>query len=854
MEFANDRQKDNYREVLRGLTGLGYSSDLLREKYTYSDWFSPTNPVRNIAAATFGQTPVSYETACFGVALSNGVAGQELMMQCRALGSPVVFEITPDVVCKWGIGKNSSALLEEIKPEDISNHFSKNAEHWTPQEFLRAKDIGKFTWQRQLELFSGLLPELESEIQSKLDPMLRSALSKATQVYQDETGRVPDEGKLFQLTFWLLTGKVFHDREVNGFKRLSSSSGADEVLKLVAKHYRPSIPSKLLTSKTREEVFRRIWLEMDFRNLSVNVLSQIWATTLVDDEIKKKLGIHRTSRSIVRYVVDRTPFESVGDERLLIFEPCCGSAGFLVAAMNRLRAMLWGQSSEDRHKYFTKHISGIEKDPFGAELSKLSLTLADFPNVNGWDVETSDVFTEDQSFSDRLKRCGIVFCNPPFEDFSASEREKYSITSVSKPAEILERILNDLHPHGVLGFVLPRSFIDGKRYKSVRRRLADRFSKIEITELPDKAFAADTEIALLVAHAPLPHVNVEVTHRKVIDTPADWKAFHASHLVSSEEKKTKTIDEIEVGLGIPELSDVWEFLGHLNPLGSIAEIHRGIEWNKSLTEKKDGKTVKTNWLKVLCQDAHFKGSVRGIGPRDISGDYWIYQAPRACWLDVSEEHGRGNARLRNWGSAKVIMNSKTRSRGPWRISAFEDYDGLACYQTFTGVWLEDESKLALVCAVLNSPVANAFVATREGKTDLTIEVLSQIPIPVFSAHDEESIRGLIDEYIGELKNETGNPDSTLRRIDALILNAYRLPPKLERKLLDFFNDRDGRPNKRPTPFQFDDYFPRDFEPCFSLHEWITKMPHKSTVERFRNQDRDNLAGHIRQALAEEGVE
>jgi hypothetical protein len=51
--------------------------------------------------------------------------------------------------------------------------------------------------------------------------------------------------------------------------------------------------------------------------------------------------------------------------------------------------------------------------------------------------------------------------------------------------------------------------------------------------------------------------------------------------------------------------------------------------------------------------------------------------------------------------------------------------------------------------------------------------------------------------------------------DALILKAYNLPPRLERKLLDFF-----RGYKRPVPFDFRDYFSPEFTPCIPLYKYI----------------------------------
>ena len=58
--------------------------------------------------------------------------------------------------------------------------------------------------------------------------------------------------------------------------------------------------------------------------------------------------------------------------------------------------------------------------------------LADFPNHNGWQLHNEDVFLS-KSFSQDLRRGGVVLCNPPFEDFPVKDRGRYHLQSVHKP-------------------------------------------------------------------------------------------------------------------------------------------------------------------------------------------------------------------------------------------------------------------------------------------------------------------------------------------------------------------------------------------------------------------------------------
>jgi hypothetical protein len=652
---------------------------------------------------------------------------------------------------------------------------------------------------------------LEEHVQDQLDPLLRDALATTKAVYRESAGHEPDSTQLFKLVFWILTAKVFHDRRVSKFDSLGQDS--DELLGAVAKQYRSEVPS-LLNRDARQAAADRIWDRLDFRNLSVEVLSQIWSTTLVDDNTKKRLGIHRTSRTLVRYIVERIPFERSGDDKQIILEPCSGSAVFLIGAMNAMRQKLFGMTPAERHSYFIHHLAAIEKDAFGVEISRLALTLADFPNPGGWDIAHKDVF-EPGELTAHLRRAGVVLCNPPFEDFEKDERQRYQPMFTKKPAELLQRVLCDLHPAGVVGFVLPRNFIDGRGYAPIRKRLAARFATLDLTVLPDRAFETDSEVTLLIATDPIPHNVARVTNRKVNDDAMAWNQFELEHKVSTDHVAEFGVDRAEEALVVPELPELWDFLINYPKLEDFATLGRGIEWNLPLTSK----GAETGHRNTLVRKEPARGYRRGVAPQTR---FNVFEEPLMSYLSLRPEHQRGHAWQREWDKHKAILNKSTRSRGPWRMSAFPDSEGVTFYQTYIGVWLESDryDEFAL-SAVLNSPVANAFVATREGKTDITMETLRLVPLPHFTGPQRERLRELIQRYQKITASQfsltiSGDPDRLLKEIDALVLDGYRMPPRLERKLLDFFR---GHP--RPTSHRFSEYLPLDCGVYFSLSEYLS---------------------------------
>ena len=732
-------------DIVAGLRDLGYEDKLLEENYKFPDYFTRNSEERQVAVAAFGQTPISYETALIGVVRANGLRGQSLINQCRALGAPFILEIEDDQVREWAVSQqeNRHDLLETYPANRIRQMFVRRAPVWKPQPLLRAKNIGSFHWTPQLSLFAGLLPELEEHIQETLAPLLRDALSAIKKAYHESSGSDPDPAQLFKLVFWILAAKVFHDRGVTRFASLGADP--DQILDAVAKHYKEDTPP-LLNKTAREIAASRIWSNLDFRNLSVEVLAQMWSRMLLDKVLKKRLSIHRTSRTIVRNMIERLPFEQTGDDKRIILEPCAGSAVFLIGAMNKLRHNLFGMNPSERHHYFINHLAGIEKDPFGVEISKLALTISDFPNPGGWKVEPGDVF-EVGALTSHLQRAGIVLCNPPFSPFSTEERRRYKPEYLERPAELLHRVLNDLHPSGVIGFVLPRNIIDGRGYAGIRRQLAERFAKVEITVLPDKAFEeADTEVGLLIATEPIPHDVCRVINRKVNDSAAAWKLFQHKHEVSTDHTADLSIDEATRAFAVPALPDIWDHLIGYPTLGEFANLHRGIEWNMPLTKKdaKTGRTIESGNRHYLVRGEKIDGYTLGVPNK---AKFRVFEKPAMSYLNMRPEYQRGYAYQHEWDKPKAILGKFARERGHWRLAAFPDSEGVVCYQTYIGVWPKpDKYDEWILSAILNSPVANAFVATREGKTDVTLETLRLIPLPYLTKSQEARLRSLIAQY------------------------------------------------------------------------------------------------------------
>src|ERR1700738_1140518 len=72
---------------------------------------------------------------------------------------------------------------------------------------------------------------------------------------------------------------------------------------------------------------------------------------------------------------------------------------------------------------------------------------------------------------------------------------------------------------------------------------------------------------------------------------------------------------------------------------------------------------------------------------------------------------------------------------------------------------------------------------------------------------------------------TERADKILDQIDAHVLKAYDLPPRLERQLLEYF-----RGEQRPTLHEWSHWFPESFTPFIPLHEYLSEDHRKARKE------------------------
>jgi N-6 DNA Methylase len=796
----------NALRILREqIAKIGYAA--IEKDYVFPDVFVASGENRTAQLAAFTHTPPSYRNAAIAVVTSERRQPIDIVTEFRALGAPLLFVIEDTDVTVWEVRSEKSVLpIARVRQDQIANLFASNRTLWSPQSIQRAKSIGNFDRKYQLDFVDlGLLPAIEGEIHAKLDYLLNEALAKAINPQTGRTRHVT-EYALFSAVFRFLAAKILQDRS-HVLARSWDSNRIQTVLAAIAKYYQ--LPPLLIQEGTQEyRIFEAVWQHIlggiNFQNISSDDLAFVYENTLVTPDVRKRFGTHSTPRQVAEYVVRNLRLHEHDPEQLRIYEPFAGAAVLLVSALRHLRELLpvaW--NDERRHNFLIEHLAGDEVDAFACEVAMLSLVLADYPNHNGWHIRNANLF-EDGVLQARMCESNVILCNPPFEAFAKRDRTRYSIAAdaPSKAVAVLNAAL-DAKPLA-LGFVLPRNFILGRQFSAQRKRIETLYETVELAELPDRTFrVSEVESSLLIAREPRQPLSGITRLRSTHVSDRDRAKFIRTGEVTTSRECIRTIvNEPSGNLWIPPLESLWQYVAGYPKLGTKLRPSWGLQW-------------------TYDQSKSFSDQPRAGFRKGLQNAKGLRQfiAQRPVWLDYRKDcirRGYGQ----DWQKPKLIMNEARLSRGPWRIGAALDTRGLLYSQQFFGLWPTaalTERELLAFAAIINSPLANAFIAIHSPGKGIRSSSVKEIPIPCSLPDD---IADLVLEYSARLSKpqmfDDGPLNELLSRIDAAVLRAYDLPPRIERELLEYF-----RGAERPVAHQWAHWFPEQFRPFIPLHEYLS---------------------------------
>jgi hypothetical protein len=800
-----------------GLQGIGYSADHIHLEYGYSDFLGEGQRL-TIDLAAFGGSVPSLRTCNIGVLIENHIAEKELV-RVRSLGAPLLFtyDLSQGRLRRWKMPQDGPLLLldspDNLTLDALPVYFAEHRAEWQPEAFRQARTATFHAENPQLDFFDlGLLPSLEGQLQVKLSAHLQAIAARSREILNERYGDSAFESQFSayaRLLFRLLAAKLLSDR--GDLSTLAQTTDVSTVLQEIERKYHAgeTIEPGLNDSTVQKQVWDTLRTGLDLRNLSPESLAFVYENTLVDPDLRRRNGIHATPPQVADFLLRQLPIERLPEAERFVFEPFCGNAPFLLAAMRRLRELLspdQARTSREMHEYLKARLMGIEQLPIASEIARYSLILGDYPNDNSWQIKEGNAFS-DPTFDIFLQKAQIVLSNPPHEDFNSGERPDGS--HHNRAAEALRRVL--IHPPKLLGFVMPLSFVDGNDYKVLRQQLVENYPDITVTSLPDNVFGkASQQTALIAAH----RLDLDKSKRYIFasvsadDYRNTFRTTGKATITEERETLPQSADGSPVIWQKPagELKILWDFLASYPTLGDFAELHRGFEW-----KTKEGETSSTS---SAVSNVEREGFSPGLHKADDSVEDYV--ATQVSYLDVRPESILYKPRQWKWDQPKALVNDARISRDIWRLVAVADNEGVYASQRFNGAWPKTEPLVSLsaevISALLNGPVANASVFQNSNGRDNHPKVLKQIPVPFFTQDQINEITSLVSVYKDlrwrDIEEKMPLPlyaaDELKRaflKIDAAILDAYALPPELEATLLRQFDGVE----RRHLPFTFTGY-------------------------------------------------
>lgn len=838
--------------------GLAYS---LKADITLGNGFT-------VNLAGFSHRPEDTRTACFAAVPPNGDS-TEIVRKSAGLGAPLVFVGSG---LRWEVWYQNERLGPQLwwgpQHGTIKQFLRKNRRVLEPRAIFRAKTLARLDENAQLDFvdfasFQRIEQSAGQFITGLIHRMVeetREALGWPHKLNQERAQWIA------RANFWLLAGRILHDKGVPGFQRGFDLTGIQDVFTRVRKHYADdSLPSQEPKNRIAALMHAARILKAGpaLAIVSPETLADPFENALITKETRKESGTHSTPGWLVEYMLGRLrPWieELAAAGRCRVFEPASGHAPFLLGAMRTLASLPCCDGLDDpaRHAFFKKNLEGCEYDGFAREVARLSLTLADVPNPNGWNLggKNNDDLFHNQRLERGVKNADVVLCNPPFEGDKTAAAGGEDRARVKKAAEILRRAISVAKPGAVFGFIVPQTMLDSDKVTDLRRSLTRDFEWLEICRLPDGIFEkADVETALLLGRRhPAGELKLTVgptSFRHVLDGDRYRTAFRQQREPTTDQPLPliRVAPAPTHSLWVPDMLDLWDALASLPKLRDIATPGHGFVFRSE-----DDALFPRD--ETQLSDKARKGYEPGFFNVDTTSDTHVL--PPTVLLNRNR-----NAILRfragyASGIRQVVMNYAPVRRGPWRNQAFIDLKGHPASSRFVILRPLNHAISELVLwALVNSPICNAYTASHCDKRQILASKLGGLPCPIPTEKQVTRVEAAARAYreavtrwtathapsekgkVNPRKQKTTSRDTTAPlpgiipdpdaeqyqllklkylhwRMDAEVLALYNLPAKLERRLLDYFTGE----RRVGVPFEQMEYFPKGFEGAERLSELL----------------------------------
>lgn len=230
--------------------------------------------------------------------------------------------------------------------------------------------------------------------------------------------------------------------------------------------------------------------EIDFNNKEDrHTFGAIYEQILKDLQSAGNAGEFYTPRAVTKFIINR--LNPKLDE--IVFDPACGTGGFLSCAIEHKRKLVKSPSDEETLR---RTIQGVEKKALPHMLCVTNMILNGIDTPSG--IRHGNTLSKPYRYYGDKDRVHVIATNPPFGGMEEDgiENNFPSHLRTRETADLfMALIIKLLRAHGRAAVVLPDGFLFGEGTKStLKKQLLEECNLHTIVRLPNGVFAPYTGI------------------------------------------------------------------------------------------------------------------------------------------------------------------------------------------------------------------------------------------------------------------------------------------------------------------------------------------------------------------------
>lgn len=470
---------------------------------------------------------------------------------------------------------------------------------------------------------------------------------------------------------------------------------------------------------------------------------------------RKNQGSYYTPTTIVNQLVNQSLKGMDRKSSIRVLDPCCGSGTFLIRAFIQLRNELEekGLSRKETETLLLLHsLHGYDIDPIAVSLTKINLLLlaeeVSLDNLPNMKLKNPLLHTMKTDSFD------VILGNPPWgsKDFSEEQKRFFKSTYCTASSSSIETFklfveyaINHIHLGGILSFVLPKSLLDVKAHRDVRKILLKNTTIITIESLSETAFNHVFSPAVTIT---VKKRSPELDHKVTITCNSKYGVLQSVFL-----------DNIDLTLNVHAKPNDQRILKKMEQadcfyLKDQASFAMGIVTgnnNDLLTDSP-----------INGMEPIYKGINIYKYNMDVSDCKYTFFNPKEFQQAAPEKMYRAREKL-----FYRFINSQL-------VFAYDDQQRLSLNSANILIPRVNGYSIKYILAVLNSRAAQYYFSYRFSSVKILRRHIEQLPIPRCTVEEQKRIVEMVNEIIREKDAER---ITKYEQIDQLILDLYKLDPQ-----------------------------------------------------------------------------